>query len=217
LRIVIAGCGRVGSDLATTLSEEGHDVSVIDTNDAQLRMLGTTFNGATHQGLAYDVSVLREAGIESADAFVAVTSSDNANLMAVEVAKSVFGIPKSISRLDDPARAEAYRTLDVTYVTGAQLISKVIHEQIVDEEFRYHVTFTGGDVEVVEMLLGPRANGVPVEKLEVPDDIRVAAVRRGGTTYVPGDDFKLREGDLVVAAARAGARRKLRQYLAREG
>ncbi|HEX9854515.1 MAG TPA: NAD-binding protein [Acidimicrobiia bacterium] len=217
MRIVIAGCGRVGSELGLTLSEEGHDVSIIDSDESRLRALGSTFNGATHVGLAYDVSVLRDAGIESADAFLAVTSSDNANLMAVEVAKSVFGVPKSIARLDDPARAKAYRTLNVTYVTGAQLVSKVIHEQIVDEEFRYHVTFGGGDVEVIEMEMGANAEGLPVKQLESPNMLRVAAVRRGSTTFVPDAEFALHAGDLVVAAARAGARRKLHKYLAREG
>jgi trk system potassium uptake protein TrkA len=214
VRIVIAGCGRVGSDLALTLSEEGHDVSVIDNLPGVFDRLGSTFNGTTHQGLGYDVRVLREAGIELADAFVAATDSDNANAMAVQVAKRVFGVPKTIARLDDPAREEAYRALDVQFVPGAKLTSKVIHEQIVREEFSYHVTFSGGDVEVVEMIIGPEGAGLPVADLEVSDELRVAAVYRGQRTLIPDDDFALAEGDLVVAAARTGARKKIRHYLA---
>lgn len=214
MRIVIAGCGRVGSDLAVTLSEEGHDVSVIDNLSGVFDRLGSTFNGTTHEGLGYDVRVLREAGIEFADAFVAATDSDNANAMAVQVAKRVFGVPKTIARLDDPAREEAYRALDVQFVPGAKLTSKVIHEQIVREEFSYHVTFSGGDVEVVEMIIGPEGAGLPVADLEISDDLRVAAVYRGQRTIIPDDDFALAEGDLVVAAARTGARKKIRQYLA---
>lgn len=214
MRIVIAGCGRVGSDLALTLSEEGHDVSVIDNLPGVFDRLGSTFNGTTHEGLGYDVRVLREAGIELADAFVAATDSDNANAMAVQVAKRVFGVPKTIARLDDPAREDAYRALDVQFVPGAKLTSKVIHEQIVREEFSYHVTFSGGDVEIVEMIIGPEGAGLLVADLEVPDDLRVAAVYRGQRTLVPDDDFVLAEGDLVVAAARSGARKKIRRYLA---
>lgn len=214
MRIVIAGCGRVGSDLAVTLSEEGHDVSVIDNLSGVFERLGSTFNGTTHEGLGYDVRVLREAGIEFADAFVAATDSDNANAMAVQVAKRVFGVPKTIARLDDPAREEAYRALDVQFVPGAKLTSKVIHEQIVREEFSYHVTFSGGDVEVVEMIIGPDGAGLPVADLEISDDLRVAAVFRGQRTIIPDDDFALAEGDLVVAAARTGARKKIRHYLA---
>ncbi|HSJ84661.1 MAG TPA: TrkA family potassium uptake protein, partial [Acidimicrobiia bacterium] len=204
MRIVIAGCGRVGSDLALTMSEEGHDVSVIDNRPGVFDRLGSTFNGTTHEGLGYDVRMLREAGIEFADAFVAATNSDNANAMAVQVAKRVFGVPKTIARLDDPAREEAYRALGVQFVPGAKLTSKVIHEQIVREEFSYHVTFSGGDVEVVDMTIGPEGAGLPVSGLEISDDLRVAAVYRGHRTFIPDEDFSLAEGDLVVAAARTG-------------
>lgn len=214
MRIVIAGCGRVGSDLALTMSEEGHDVSVIDSRPGVFDRLGSTFNGTTHEGLGYDVRMLREAGIEFADAFVAATDSDNANAMAVQLAKRVFGVPKTIARLDDPAREEAYRALDVQFVPGAKLTSKVIHEQIVREEFSYHVTFSGGDVEVVEMIIGGAGAGLRVEGLEIPDDLRVAAIYRGQRTIIPVGGFALAEGDLVVAAARTGALKKIRRYLA---
>lgn len=214
MRIVIAGCGRVGSDLALTLSEEGHDVSIVDTRPEVFDRLGSTFNGTTHEGLGYDVELLREAGIELADAFVAATDSDNANAMAVQVAKRVFGVPKTIARLDDPAREEAYRALDVQFVPGAKLTSKVIHEQIVREEFSYHVTFAGGDVEIVEIIIGPDGSGIAVEELEVPGSLRVAAIYRDGRSVIPDDRFQLSEGDLVVAAAAAGARKKIRKYVA---
>lgn len=214
MRIVIAGCGRVGSDLALTLSEEGHDVSVIDNRPDVFDRLGSTFNGTTHEGLGYDVRLLKEAGIEFADAFVAATDSDNANAMAVQVAKRVFGVPKTIARLDDPAREEAYRALDVQFVPGARLTSKVIHEQVVREEFSYHVTFSGGDVEVVEMTIGPKGAGLPVADFEISNELRVAAVYRGHRTMIPDDSFALAEGDLVVAAARTGARKRIRRYLA---
>jgi Trk K+ transport system NAD-binding subunit len=137
--------------------------------------------------------------------------------MAVQVAKRVFGVPKTIARLDDPAREEAYRALDVQFVAGAKLTSKVIHEQLVREEFSYHVTFSGGDVEVVEMIIGAEGAGIPVHEFEISDDLRVAAIHRGSRTVIPDDDFALAEGDLVVAAARTGARRKIKQYLAVKG
>lgn len=214
MRIVIAGCGRVGSDLALTLSEEGHDVSVIDSRPGVFDRLGSTFNGTTHEGLGYDVRLLREAGIEFADAFVAATDSDNANAMAVQVAQRVFGVPRTIARLDDPAREDAYRALGVQFVPGAKLTSKVIHEQLVREEFNFHVTFSDGDVEIVDLVIGPDGAGVPVSQLQLPDNLRVAAVHRGHRTFIPDDEFPLAEGDLVVAAARTGARKKVRRFLA---
>ena len=214
MRVVIAGCGRVGSDLALTLSEEGHDVSVIDSRQGVFDRLGSTFNGTTHEGLGYDVRVLKAAGIEYADAFIAATDSDNANAMAVQVAERVFGVPKTIARLDDPAREEAYRALGVQFVPGARLTSKVIHEQIVREEFNFHVTFSGGDVEIVDMTVGAEGAARPVSEFEIPGDLRVAAIYRGHRTFIPDGAFVLAEGDIVVAAARTGARRKIRRFLA---
>lgn len=212
--IVIAGCGRVGSDLAKSLSEDGHDVSVIAADPERLIRLGDSFNGRTEVGPPYDVKTLRRADIEFADAFVAVTPNDNANLMAVQVAKKVFGVPRSIARLDDPARAEAYRALDVDYVAGAHLISRVIQEQIVEVEFDYHVSFSSGEIQVVEMKIGPGGDGVSVGDFEVDGRLRVAAVRREGRTMVPDVDFALAEGDLVVAAAQHGVTRRISKFLA---
>jgi len=217
VRIVIAGSGRVGGDLAHELADNGHDVSVVDISKSALEDLGSTFNGSVHLGLAYDVAVLKEAGIEYADAFVAVTDSDNANLMAVQLAKEVFMVPKTIARLDDPHRERAYRQLDVAYVAASKLISKVVYEQIVEQEFRFHVTFEDGETEIVDMQLGPAAEGLKVEDLEIAGRLRVAAVRRDGQTFIPDAGSALRNDDLIVAAARQGVINKVRRYLAAGG
>jgi trk system potassium uptake protein TrkA len=213
MRIVIAGCGRVGSDLALRLAAEGHDVSVIDSREGVFRRLGKAFDGLTHVGRAYEVSVLEQAGIETADAFVAVTDSDNANLMSVQIAKKVFGVERTVARLDDPARAGAYQALGVHYVAGAKLTSDVIREEILAEAFRYHVTFSSGDVEIAEMVMGPAVEGRVVGDLEIRNDLRVAAVQRDGVTHIVDERFSLRPGDLVVAAARLGAHGKVKKYL----
>jgi trk system potassium uptake protein TrkA len=195
------------------MAEEGHDVSIIDDRPGKLETLGSTFNGTTHFGRPIDIRLLKEAGIEFADAFAAVTESDNINVMSVQLAKQVFGVPRTLARLDEPGRADAYRALDISYVAGAQLTANVIFERLVEEEFAYHVTFSGGDVEVVEMNLGANAKGLAVGDLEVENQLRVAAVRRGDRTYIPDGSFELREQDLVVAAARRGVRDRVRRYL----
>lgn len=195
------------------MAEEGHDVSIIDDRPGKLETLGSTFNGTTHFGRPIDIRLLKEAGIEFADAFAAVTDSDNINVMSVQLAKQVFGVPRTLARLDEPGRADSYRALDISYVAGAQLTANVIFERLVEEEFAYHVTFSGGDVEVVEMSLGANAQGLAVRDLEIENQLRVAAVRRGDRTYIPGGSFELREQDLVVAAARHGVRDRVRRYL----
>ena len=216
MRIVIAGCGRVGSDLALHLAADGHDVSIIDERAEKLRALGSTFNGTMHVGLPIDIRELREVGIEFADAFVAVTNNDNVNVMSVQLAKQVFGVPRTLARLDEPARAESYRALDISYVAGAKLTANVIYARIFEEEFDYHITFSGGDVEIVEMELGAEAQGVTVAAFEIHDQLRVAAVRRKDRTLVPDEHFVLHEHDLVVASARRGSRAKVARYLRSE-
>lgn len=216
MRIVIAGCGRVGSDLAVRLAKSDHDVSILDESYEALNRLGSAFNGTTHTGMAYDVDALREAGIDDADAFVAVTSSDNANLMAVQVAKEVFEVPRALARLDDPARENAYRILNVDHVAASAIVSKVIYESILDDEFRYHLTFAGGDVEVVEMVVGDQAAGLTVGALEEEDGIRVAAIRRLHETLIPRADFELAPADLVVAALRKDARGRVKKFVVQE-
>lgn len=213
MHIVISGCGRVGSELAVWLANDGHDIVVIDNRQSALEALGKSFNGETLLGEAFDVEVLRQADIERADVFLAVTNSDNANLMAVEVSRNVFGVQRAIARLYDPAREAAYRTLGVSFITGTKLIANVFYEQVLDEEFSYHVTFTEGDVEIVEFSLSREAEGLTVAELEIRNKLRVAAVHRQGETIIPGRRFELAEDDLVVAAAREGVRRRVEHYL----
>jgi trk system potassium uptake protein TrkA len=212
VRVVIAGCGRVGSDLALSLADAGHDVSVLDIDSDAFRQLGSAFDGTTHRGSAYDIRVLREAGIEFADAFAAATRDDNVNLMAVQVATQVFGVPKTVARLDDPRRTDAYRALRVRHVAAGKLTSRAIQEQLLEDQSQYHLSFFGRGIEMVEMVMSADADGATVSDLEIEGRLRVAAIRRGLETYIGRSDFVLEEDDLVVAAAEDGIGRKVRRY-----
>lgn len=111
MRVVIVGCGRSGAYLARMLVEAGHRVTVVDRSAAAFRRLGPEFPGDMVVGTGIDEDVLRRAGIEGADAFVAVTNGDNTNVMAAQVAREIFRIPRVICRVYDPLRAETYRDL----------------------------------------------------------------------------------------------------------
>lgn len=211
--VVIAGAGRVGGQLATELSEEGHDVVVIDHRADALDDLGKSFNGLALQGEAYDVRVLEEAKLGNADFFCAVTDDDNINLMAAEVAKAVFGVRRVLSRLQDPAREDSYRALGIPYISTTKLISSVVLERITSEEFDLHVTFDSGDIDVVEFTVGQAADGMTVAGLEVEGELRVAAIRRGRETLIPGSDTRVAKGDLLVAAAQHGVRSRIERLV----
>jgi trk system potassium uptake protein TrkA len=122
MNIVILGCGRTGSYLAKKMVMEGHQVSVVDSNRTSFALLGPDFAGELILGTGIDEDVLIRAGIENADAFVAVTNHENTNLMAAQVAKYTFQVPRAICRVEDPARQEIYRNL------GLEIICHTIWE-----------------------------------------------------------------------------------------
>jgi len=214
MRVLIAGSGRVGREVAQELSALGDDVSLLDESEEAFAALGRTFNGTLHVGVTYDVDALRAAGIEEADVFLALTPSDNANLMAVQLAERVFGVPRAIARLDDPARESSYRALAVDFVPTARLTARVLVERVHEPEFAYHLAFPTGDVQVVEMVLGAGAAGRTVADLEVEGELRVAALQRNGTVLIPRPGDPLQPGDLVAAAARRGVAGRVRRFLA---
>lgn len=126
MKVVILGCGRIGSTLARSMSRDGHDITIIDRNSEAFRRLGPDFGGRTIVGNGIDEEVLKRSGIEEADAFIAVTNGDNTNIMSVQMAKVKFRVPKVMARIYDPIRACAYQEMGIetlcTTVVGARLI-----------------------------------------------------------------------------------------------
>lgn len=209
MHIIIGGCGRVGAELADRLSDDGHDVVVLDVSEHAFDRIGTTFNGETVTADITDKDALVQAGVERADAFIAVSDLDNANLMSVEIAKELFGVRKTVARLFNPQREESYRKIGVHYVSGTRLVAKAIMNELRAGTFPLHVGFDA-DVEIVEMRVRPGGHGRTVAELESVGHVRVAAVERGARVRIPRPDERLQEGDLVVAAVGRGAHRKLR-------
>src|ERR1700759_4018750 len=127
------GCGRVGSTLARSLEERNHTVSVIDSEPDSFRRLGPGFNGDKVTGYGFDQEVLEKAGIRRADAFAAVSSGDNSNIIAARVARETFGIQRVVARIYDPKRAEVYERLGIPTVatvpwTASRLLKSVMGE-----------------------------------------------------------------------------------------
>lgn len=136
MRAIILGCGRVGSTLALMLESEGHEVCVIDKDPDAFRRLGENFKGRTLAGWGIDEEVLRSAGIEDAGAFFAVTNGDNTNIMASQIAKVRFGVPRVFARIYDPLRAEVYRELGIETICMTTLGAGMLFDRLHDRPFR---------------------------------------------------------------------------------
>jgi trk system potassium uptake protein TrkA len=134
MKVIIVGCGRVGSYLARRFQEEGHGVTVVDKDNAAFARLGPGFGGNLIVGTGIDEDVLRRAGIEQADAFIAVTNWDNTNVMAGQVAREVFGVRRVICRIYDHLREEIYRELGLETICPTLLSANQILKNLALEE-----------------------------------------------------------------------------------
>lgn len=214
MHIIVGGCGRLGAEIAEELSREpDNDVIVIDNDPRAFDRLGSAFNGETIKGDVTDRDDLERAGIGRADGLVAVTKFDNANLMAVEIAKHLYEVDRVVARLFNPERETSYQKLGIRYVSGTGVLAKLFLNEFRDETFRHHLHFEHGDVAVVEMFIGPGGHGMSIDDFQLDGKLRVAAIQRGSRVYIPNDDERLEHGDLVVAAARRGVFRKINTQL----
>ncbi|HUS13980.1 MAG TPA: TrkA family potassium uptake protein [Chloroflexia bacterium] len=130
MKIVIMGCGRVGTRLAQLFDREGHDVAVVDLHPEPFERLGAHFRGTTLVGTAIDEDVLRALGIETADLFLAVTNRDNANIMAAQIAKLTFRVPRVIARIYEPDREDTFHEMGLETICPTTLISNRIYEAV---------------------------------------------------------------------------------------
>ncbi len=130
MKVIIMGCGRVGAQLAGLLDADGHSVTILDTNPYSFRRLPSDFNGTALVGNGIDEESLKKAGIEEADAFVAVTQGDNRNVMAAQIAKHIFNVPRVICRIKDPLRQELYSTLGLETFTPTTVFAQMLKEKL---------------------------------------------------------------------------------------
>lgn len=130
MNIVIVGCGRVGARLATQLDQDGHDVAIVDSQRWSFLRLRSEFSGRSIVGTGIDEDVLRSAGVDSADAFIAVTNWDNTNLMAAQIARSVFGIERVAARVYDPVRAEIFGQMGIPTISPTITISTILLDTV---------------------------------------------------------------------------------------
>lgn len=214
MHIIVGGCGRLGAEIAESLSEDpDNDIVVIDTDRLAFDRLGSAFNGDTVIGDVTDRDILERAGVARADGMLAVTRSDNANLMAVEISTHLYGVPRTVARLFNPERESVYNKLGVRYVSGTGILAKLFLNEFRHDSFPHHVDFSHGEVEIVDLHIGPTGHGLTVEDFELDGKLRVSAIQRGSRTFIPRSDDRLEREDIVAAAMRRGVFRKVAPLL----
>jgi len=199
VHIVIMGCGRVGSTIAHTLEAKGHSVAVIDQDADAFRRLGTEFTGITVTGIGFDRDVLTAAGIEHADAFAAVSSGDNSNIISARLARETFGVPRVVARIYDPKRAEVYERLGIPTVATVRWTADRMVRQLVPDGHQEIWRDPTSSVAIVELPLHPGWVSRPVRALEEASGARVAYVMRFGLGILPTGSTVLQDGDQVFA------------------
>lgn len=205
MNIIIVGCGRVGSQLATLFSQGENNVIVIDNDATKFDSLDPSFEGGTLVGVGFDEDVLDEAGAADADVLCAVTDQDNSNLMIAEVGRKLFEVPYVVTRLYNPDRSNAYLQLGLDYVCGTSLVAEEIFSKVMAARGKFVEAL--GDYDIMRFALdlsSHESNSISVGELEREHEIRIVAFERKSDSFssIPTRESILYAGDTVIACVR---------------
>ncbi|MGA8257694.1 MAG: TrkA family potassium uptake protein [Nocardioides sp.] len=197
MHVVIMGCGRVGSTLARSLEDRNHTVAVIDSEPDSFRRLGPAFNGDKITGYGFDQEVLEKAGIRRADAFAAVSSGDNSNIIAARVARETFGIQQVVARIYDPGRAEVYQRLGITTVATVKWTSDQVLRRILPAGAEPDFRDPSGTIRVDQVPVPDVWVGHRTIDFQLQTQCRIAWIDRLGEGMLPNRESVIQEGDLI--------------------
>lgn len=208
MKIIVTGCGHLGSELALGLARQGHEVSVVDSDPAAFENLGSRFAGRTLEGIAFDRDVLLDAGIENTDALAAVTSSDNANIVTARVARNVFHVPQVVARVYDPSRAAIYRKLGLQTISPTVWSANRVMQILGHSGLNVVLEMGSGEVSLVEIEISPTLAGRTVQQLNQVTETQVVTITRGGKAFIPSTSSAFLPGDRVHVAVLTGAQKR---------
>jgi trk system potassium uptake protein TrkA len=207
MRVIVVGCGRVGSELAVRLEREGHEVAVVDKNANAFRRLPEHWSGETIVGFGFDRDDLTRAGVQRAAALAAVTSGDNSNILTARIARENFDVPSVVARIYDPRRAAIYQRLGIpTVATVSWTVDQVVRRLLPDEAITAW-TDPSGEVNMVEYLLPDSLCGRNLADIADGDRFRPVMITRGGQARIAGAGAGIigQEGDSVHFVVRTEA------------
>jgi len=201
MNLIVVGCGRLGSELAYRLFKKGHKVAVVDVKDESFINLPADFSGRTIEGEALDRDVLRRAGIEKANGFAAVTSSDTTNTVIAHIAKTHYNIPNVVVRNYDPRWRSLYEAFNLQVVGSSSWGAQRIEELLYYNEMRTVFSAGNGEVEVYEFSVPESWAGRRLAELLPDHGCAPSALTRAGHAILPQLDTVLHPGDVLLVSA----------------
>ncbi len=218
MRIVIVGGGKVGHYLATNLMEHKNTISVVERDREHCQRLANMIDAEVIQGDGTEPAVLEAAGIRKADCLVAVTGSDENNLVAVQLAKQQFHVPKAIARTNDPRNLETMRALGVDIpVSSTGIITRLIEQEIGSAEMHLLATLNKGRASICTIILpeGSHLHQKQLRDIELPSGSLIISIVRNDAMIIPNGNTILRAGDEVVAVCDGASEMQLLKALKR--
>ncbi len=203
MQIIVVGCGKVGSKFAQVMAAEGHDIVVVDNNNKNFDLLGPNFNGITVLGVPIDEDVLKHAGIESADGLAAVTPDDNINMMACQVAKEIFKVPRVFARIQDPVREQVFYQFGVETVCPTDMAVDEIRFMMLGEQGITNHTIGNTVVNFIYETALKTQVGSRLDAVKVPKDGMVFGLIRDDRLIFATPGLKIENNDILVFAHKA--------------
>jgi len=216
MKIIIVGCGRVGVELALAL-HQNHQVSIIDRNARSFDRLGLHFSGRTVQGHGMDRTALERAGIETANAVAAVTSSDNVNAIVARVAQDIYHVARVVARIYNPRRAPIYEKLNLQTVSSSSWGAHRIEQLLVHPGMQSVSSAGNGEVQVYEMTVPAEWNGRKVSELVPMEHAIPVALARNGKGILPRSEIFLEPQDILQVSSTPEGVKILRERIHENG
>ena len=213
MHVIVVGCGRVGSELATSLGQSGHSVAIIDKNASAFRRLPEEWSGRTVTGYGYDRDHLEEAGIKEASALAAVTSGDNSNVLTARIARENYQIGNVVARIYDPRRAVIYQRLGIPTVATVTWTTDQVLRRLFPERAVTEWSDPSGAVSLIERGLPPEWAGRSLAELTDGIRFRLVTITRSGQTRIAAPDLVGQEGDILMMAVHRDAADDLQRLL----
>lgn len=212
--IILIGCGRLGSNMAKELADDGNDICIIDHDGDKLDSLGSGFNGRRIKGIEFDSDKLLEAGIKQANALLAVTPDDNINITVSLIAGRIFNVPKIIARVNNPGKKEIYKQLGINTINPIQYEIEIIKSKLLIESVDI-ISALDNKYEIIEILVN-KDNSHSVVDIEDKYNCIISGMIKDGAVRLPKKNELIDYGDRIICTVQKKDKGKLINSLSKE-